>query len=152
MFRFFFFARFFLRLPLNVRKCVGRCGVGGFACILTNTRLGRPTNTCEGAVLGGCAKFLARVGFGVAAMTPGRVPGEATAIFLLREYVIPIVVFALMAAWLLRNVVLPMCAGGVVFTREAAPSEDEASSPEARRMRHADPTDAGVSDCSDKVK
>ncbi|KEG08721.1 hypothetical protein DQ04_06571030 [Trypanosoma grayi] len=62
-------------------------------------------------------------------MAPDRIPGEGTAVFVLREYVIPFAVFAFMTVWLVRHVVLPMCAGGVVFTRADVLSEHDAQQP-----------------------
>ncbi|KAF8296834.1 hypothetical protein TcYC6_0086920 [Trypanosoma cruzi] len=85
-------------------------------------------------------------------MDPARIPGEATVVFLLREYVIPIVVFVMMVAWLLRNVVLPMCSGNVVFTRNVPPFQGDASLPEAGRMHLAEVADTAVAACDQKVK
>ncbi|PBJ74845.1 hypothetical protein BCY84_12216 [Trypanosoma cruzi cruzi] len=85
-------------------------------------------------------------------MAPARIPGEATVVFLLREYVIPIVVFFMMVAWLLRNVVLPMCSGNVLFTRNVSPFQGDASLPEAGRVHLAEVADTAVAACDQKVK
>ncbi|KAH9577666.1 hypothetical protein LSM04_004631 [Trypanosoma melophagium] len=61
---------------------------------------------------------------------------EPTIVLVLREYLIPFVVFAFMISWIVRHVLLPIYTTGIIFTRaeiqhsertESHPSENDVS-------------------------